>query len=157
MATVEATIDVDVPVSVAYDQWTQFEEFPRFMTGVENVEQVDDKTLHWVAEIGGERHEWDAEIVEQHPDRVIAWRSLGPKGNRGRVTFAPIGDGRTRVDVQMEWDPEGMKEKLGSVLGFDEGQVKEDLERFEELVETRGTATGAWRGRIESGEVVEED
>ena len=155
MATVDKTIDVDVPVSTAYDQWTQFEEFPRFMEGVVSVRQLDDSHLHWVAEFGGERHEWDAEIVEQQPDRVIAWRSTGGLTNSGRVEFEPIDDG-TRVRVEMEYEPEGVKETVGAALGFDGGQVADDLERFKELVEGREVPTGAWRGEIESGDVVED-
>jgi len=156
MATIEKSIDVDVPVSVAYDQWTQFEEFPRFMEGVVAVRQLDDSHLRWVAEVGGERREWDAEIVQQEPDRVIAWRSVGGLPNSGRVEFQPR-DGGTRVTVEMEYETQGMKESAGAFFGFDEGQVEEDLERFRDLVENRGTPTGAWRGTIESGEVVEDD
>ncbi|HXG76667.1 MAG TPA: SRPBCC family protein [Gaiellaceae bacterium] len=156
MATIEKSIDVQVPVSVAYDQWTQFEEFPQFMEGVVEVKQLDDSHVRWVAEIGGERKQWDAEIVEQEPDRVIAWRSVGGTQNSGRVEFQPS-DGGTRVTVAMDYETEGMKEAAGAMLGFDEGQVEDDLERFKALVESRGTPTGAWGGRIESGEVVEND
>jgi uncharacterized membrane protein len=151
MATIEKSIDVRVPVSVAYDQWTQFEEFPKFMNGVVEVRQLDDTHLHWAAEIGGERREWDAEIVEQKPDRVIAWRSTGGVPNSGRVEFEPIADG-TKVSVEMQYETEGAKEKIGSVLGFDEGQVEEDLERFREVVEERQVPTGAWRGTVDSGD-----
>jgi uncharacterized membrane protein len=154
MATIEKSIDVRVPVSVAYDQWTQFEEFPKFMNGIVEVRQLDDTHLHWVAEIGGERREWDAEIVEQKPDRVIAWRSTNGVPNSGRVEFLPIEDG-TKVTVEMEYETEGAKEKIGSALGFDEGQVEEDLERFREVVEERQVPTGAWRGSVESGDVVD--
>ena len=156
MATIEKSIDVGVPVSVAYGQWTQFEEFPRFMSGVKEVRQLDDTHVHWVAEIGGEVREWDAEIVEQQPDRVIAWRSIGGTPNAGRVEFEPIDRG-TRVRVEMEHEPEGMKERVGAFFGADEGQVEEDLERFRELVEDREVPTGEWRGRVESGRVVEDD
>ena len=156
MATIEKSIDVRVPVSVAYGQWTQFEEFPQFMEGVEQVTQLDDSHMHWVAEIGGERREWDAEIVEQQPDRVIAWRSTGGTPNSGRVEFMPIDEG-TRVSVRMEHEPEGMKERVGSFFGADEGQIEEDLERFRELVEDRQMPTYEWRGTIESGRVVEDD
>jgi uncharacterized membrane protein len=156
MATIEKSIDVRVPVSVAYGQWTQFEEFPQFMDGVEQVTQLDDSHVHWVAEIGGERREWDAEIVEQEPDRVIAWRSTGGTPNSGRVEFMPIDEG-TRVSVRMEHEPEGMKERVGSFFGADEGQVEDDLERFRELVEERQLPTDEWRGTIESGRVVEDD
>jgi uncharacterized membrane protein len=156
MATVEKSIDVDVPVSTAYDQWTQFEEFPQFMEGVVSVRQMDDKRLHWVAEVGGEREEWQAEIVEQQPDRVIAWRGVGGVPNNGRVEFMPTDDG-TRIHVSFEYEPEGMKEKVGAMLGFDEGQVEDDLERFKELVEARELPTGSWRGEIQGGRVVESD
>ena len=156
MATIEKSIDVEVPVSVAYGQWTQFEEFPRFMEGVEQVTQIDDSHVRWVAEIGGERREWDAEIVEQEPDRVIAWRSTGGTPNAGRVEFRPIGEG-TRVSVRMEHDPEGLRERVGSFFGADENQVEADLERFRDLVEARQMPTDEWRGRIDSGRVVEDD
>jgi uncharacterized membrane protein len=156
MATIEKSIDVHVPVSVAYGQWTQFEEFPQFMEGVEKVTQIDDSHVHWVAEIAGERREWDAEIVEQQPDRVIAWRSTDGTPNSGRVEFQPIDEG-TRISVRMEHDPEGLKERVGSFFGADEGQVEDDLERFRDLVEARETPTDEWRGRIESGTVVDDD
>jgi uncharacterized membrane protein len=156
MATIEKSIDVGVPVSVAYDQWTQFEKFPEFMDGVVEVKQLDDKHVHWVAEIGGERREWDAEIVEQQPDRVVAWRSVSGTPNSGRVEFEPIDDG-TRISVEMEYDTEGVKESVGSALGVTGGQVEEDLERFRDLVESRQAPTGAWRGKIEGGDVVSGD
>ena len=156
MATVEKSIDVQVPVSTAYDQWTQFEEFPRFMEGIVSVEQIDDGHLHWVAEVSGERKEWDAEIVEQKPDRVIAWRSTEGLFNSGRVAFEPTDTG-TRVTVEMDYEPEGIKESAGAMLGFDEGQVEDDLERFKELVENREVPTGAWRGEIKGGQVVQDD
>ena len=156
MATIEKTIDVAVPVSVAYDQWTQFEEFPKFMEGVVEVKQIDDKHLQWTAEVGGERHTWMAETVEQVPDRVIAWRSIDGVPNTGRVEFEPIENG-TRIDIEMEYEPEGFKETVGAMLGVDGSHVEEDLERFKDLVESRQSPTGSWRGRIEAGEVVEED
>ena len=156
MATVEKSIDVHVPVSAAYGQWTQFEEFPEFMEGIVSVRQLDDSHIHWIAEVGGKREEWDAEVVEQVPDRVIAWRSVGGLTNAGRVEFEPIDQG-TRVTVEMEYQPEGVRESIGAILGFDEGQVEGDLERFKELVENREVPTGAWRGEIRSGEVVHDD
>jgi uncharacterized membrane protein len=155
MATVEKTIDVNVPVSTAYDQWTQFEEFPRFMEGIVSVRQIDDGHIHWVAEVNGEREEWDAEIVEQEPDRVIAWRSTGGLRNSGRVEFLAIAEG-TRVSVEMEYEPEGIKETVGAALGLDGGQVGDDLERFKDLVEGRDLPTGSWRGEISDGDVVED-
>jgi uncharacterized membrane protein len=156
MAKIQKSIDVEVPVSIAYDQWTQFEEFPKFMEGVVEVRQTDDKHVQWTAEVGGERHSWVAEIVEQEPDRVIAWRAIDGVPNTGRVTFEPIENG-ARASVEMEYEPEGFKEKVGAFLGIDEGQVEDDLERFKDLVESRELPTGAWRGSIESGSVVESD
>ena len=156
MATVEKTIDVNVPVSAAYDQWTQFEEFPRFMEGVVSVKQIDDSHVHWIAEVNGERHEWDAEIVDQEPDRVIAWRSTGGLRNSGRVEFLPIAEG-TRVSVTMEYEPAGIKETVGAAIGIDSGQVGSDLERFKDFVENRDLPTGAWRGEISDGDLVEGD
>ena len=155
MATIEKSIDVEVPVSAAYDQWTQFEDFPRFMEGIVSVDQLDDGHVRWVAEVGGERREWDAEIVEQEPDRVIAWRSTGGLINSGRVEFLPISEG-TRVHVAMDYEPEGMKESIGALLGVDGSQVADDLERFKELVENREVPTGSWRGEIHEGDVVED-
>ena len=152
MATVNESIEVEVPVSTAYNQWTQFEEFPQFMDGVESVRQLDDTHLHWVAEFGGERHEWDAEITEQKPDRVVAWRARDGKYTSGRIKFEPLGDNRTRLDVEMVWEPEGLKEELGSALGSDSRRVKGDLERFKELIERRGVESGAWRGEVHQGE-----
>jgi uncharacterized membrane protein len=147
-ATIEQTTEVQVPIESAYNQWTQFEEFPRFMEGVEDVKQLDDRRLQWVAEFGGERHEWDAEIVEQHPEERIAWRNTDGKDNAGVVTFHKIDGNTTRVAVQMDFVPEGPKEELGDALGFADRRVKGDLERFKELVESRGHETGAWRGEV---------
>jgi uncharacterized membrane protein len=148
MATVEQTIDVRVPIDTAYNQWTQFEDFPRFMEGVERVEQLDDRRLHWVAEIAGERHEWDAEIVEQHPEERVAWRNVDGKENAGVVTFHKLDDTTTRLSVQIDYVPEGVKEKLGDVLGATDRRVKSDLERFRQFIESRGEETGAWRGDV---------
>ena len=147
-ATVEQSIDVEVPIDVAYNQWTQFEEFPKFMEGVEEVRQLDDRHLHWVAEFGGSRHEWDAEIVEQHPEERVAWRNTDGKDNAGAVTFHKLGDSTTRVAVQLDYVPEGIRESIGSALNFDERRVKADLERFKAFIEERGQETGAWRGEV---------
>jgi uncharacterized membrane protein len=152
MARVEESIDVNVPVSTAYNQWTQFEEFPSFMDGVKSVKQIDDTRLHWVADIGGNTEEWDAEIVEQQPDRKISWRALDGHSNSGTVLFEPLGDNQTRINLVMEHETEGLTEALGSALGGDSRKVKDDLERFKEFVESRGTETGAWRGEVEQGE-----
>ena len=152
MAEVRESIEVNVPVSTAYNQWTQFVTFPQFMEGVESVTQLDDTHLHWVAEFGGKSHEWDAEIVEQAPDQRIAWRSVDGKGTSGIVTFAPLGPDSTRIDVEMSWETEGMLESLGSALGADDRRVKGDLERFKELIESQGFETGAWRGEVRAGQ-----
>lgn len=148
MSTIEQSIEVDVPVQTAYNQWTQFETFPAFMDGVEEIRQTDDKHLHWVAEFGGSRHEWDAEITEQLPDERVAWRNTDGKENAGVVTFHKLGDARSKIMVQMDFVPEGIKEKLGSALGFDDRTVKGDLERFKELIEKHGGESGAWRGEV---------
>ena len=154
MATIEKSIEVDVPVGMAYNQWTQFEELPKFMDGVESVTQNDDAHLRWVAEIGGKRHEWEAEITEQKPDQKIAWRAVDGHYNSGTVTFEPVSENETRINVVMEHETEGMVESLGSALGADSRRVKGDLERFKELVESRGTEAGAWRGEVEQGQRV---
>jgi len=146
MPTITEKKVIDHDVHTVYNQWTQFEEFPRFMEGVQRVEQLDDRRLHWVASFGGSTHEWDAEITEQVPDQRIAWRSIDGKTNTGEVSFQPR-DGKTEVTVAMGWEPEGIKEKAGSTLGFDDRTVKKDLERLEELLDERGgRETGAWRG-----------
>jgi len=150
MTTIEESIEIEVPVSVAYNQWTQFESFPRFMDGVERVEQKTDTRLHWVAEIGGTKREWDAEITEQHPDHRVAWKALDHEGPSGVVTFHKLDDARTRVMVQMEYEPEGLKESVGSLVGVDDRRVKGDLESFKQLIESTGRETGGWRGNVEN-------
>jgi uncharacterized membrane protein len=153
MSTVEESIEVDVPVRVAYDQWTQFESFPEFMDGVEEVRQLDDTHLHWRASFGGHEVEWDAVITEQLPDERVAWRATDGRINAGVVTFHRLSDGSSRVMVQIEHESEGATEKVGSALGADSHQVKKSLEQFKELVESRGRETGAWRGTVEHGDV----
>ena len=150
MAKIEESIEVEVPVETAYNQWTQFEEFPTFMEGIEQVQQLDDTHLRWTAEVGGTREEWDAEITEQHPDHRVAWTATSGKGNAGVVTFHRIGEAQTKVMVQMDWEPEGAKEKIGAALGMDNRRVQGDLQRFKELIESRGTgsAPGVVRSRI---------
>jgi uncharacterized membrane protein len=155
MAHIEQSIEVDVPVGVAYDQWTQFESFPQFMEGVKSVTQRDDTHLAWTAEIGGEERSWTAEITRQEPDRVIAWRSVDGKQNDGRVMFDPISSETSRVSAEFDLDTEGFKEKVGDALGFIDRRVKGDLERFKEVVEQRGGATGAWRGEVREEEATE--
>ena len=154
MARVEESIDVNVPVTTAYNQWTQFEEFPRFMDGVESVRQIDDTHLHWVAEIGGQREEWDAEITHQEPDRKVAWRAVDGHFNSGTVMFEQLGDNQARINVVIEYETDGLTEAVGSALGGDSRKVRGDLERFKEFVEQLGTETGAWRGEVEQGERV---
>jgi uncharacterized membrane protein len=148
MSTIEQTVEVNVPISTAYNQWTQFEEFPKFMEGVEEVRQLDDRRLHWAAEFGGTRHEWDAEITEQSPEKRVAWRNVDGKDNAGVVTFHKIDDDTTRVAVQMDFVPEGLKEKVGDALGAPDRRVASDLGRFKEFIESRGEETGAWRGEV---------
>jgi uncharacterized membrane protein len=150
MARIEETIEVEVPVSTAYNQWTQFEEFPKFMEGIERVKQLDDTHLLWSAEVGGQKEEWRAEITEQHPDHRVAWKATEGRQNAGVVTFHQIDEGKTRIAVQMDWDPEGVVESAGAALGADSRRVKGDLERFKELIEARGAETGAWRGEVEN-------
>jgi uncharacterized membrane protein len=153
MASISESVTVDVPVDVAHNQWTQFEEFPRFMEGVKSVRQVDDTHLEWTAEIGGEEHTWQAEIGEQQPDRLISWRATNGKYNSGKVTFEPADSGGTQIDVELTYDAEGWKESTGSALGFDSRRVKGDLERFKEFIEERQRETGAWREEVHQGTV----
>ena len=154
MSKIEKSITVDVPVRTAYNQWTQFEEFPRFMEGVAEVRQLDDKRLHWVAEISGKRKEWNAEIFEQIPDQRIAWRSTTGAKNSGMVNFYPLGEERTRVTLKLNYDPEGVIESVGDMLGVVGRRVEGDLQRFKEFVQTRALETGAWRGEIHGRQVV---
>jgi uncharacterized membrane protein len=153
MASVEKSIEVNVPVSTAYNQWTQFEDFPRFMEGVEEVRQVDDKRLQWHADIGGKDERWEAEITSQVPDEKIAWRSISGAENAGIVTFHPIDGDRTEVHLRIEYQPEGIVETAGDLLGLVSSRVEGDLERFKSFIESRGAETGAWRGHIHAGEV----
>jgi uncharacterized membrane protein len=150
MSTVEKSVDVNVPVNTAYNQWTQFEEFPRFMEGVKSVTQTDDTHLHWVAEVGGKDKEWDAEITEQTPDQRVAWNSTSGARNAGVVTFHRLDDNTSRVTLQMDVDPEGIVENVGDFFGVLDGRVEGDMERFKEFIESRGTETGAWRGEVEA-------
>ena len=149
MSTIEKSIDVDVPISTAYNQWTQFEEFPRFMSGVDSIQQIDDTHLHWKVSVGGVDREFDAEVTEQHPDERVAWKSTGGPQHAGVVTFHRIDDDTTRVTVQMDWEPEGFVEKAGAMLQVDDMQVGNDLKRFKELIESQGFESGAWRGDVD--------
>jgi uncharacterized membrane protein len=149
MANVTKFIDVKVPVRTAYDQWTQFESFPEFMEGVEEVRQLDDTNLHWRTNIGGHEAEYDAVVTEQIPDERVAWRSTTGKPNAGVVTFHRLGEDQTRVTVQIEYEPERLTENVGGKLGFDDRRIQGDLEHFKEFIEARGAPTGAWRGQVE--------
>jgi uncharacterized membrane protein len=151
VSTIEESIDVDVPLSTAYNQWTQFEEFPRFMEGVESIRQTDDRNTHWVTEIAGQKREFDAEITEQHPDERIAWKSTTGERHAGVVTFHRISDDTTRIMLQLDYEPEGLVDKAGDALGFVKRRAKGDLERFKELIENRGAESGAWRGNVPAG------
>jgi uncharacterized membrane protein len=148
MARVEKTVEIDRPLRMVYDQWTQFEEFPRFMEGVAEVLQLDDKTLHWKARIAGKTEEWDAQIVQQIPDQSIAWRHTRGAVNSGVVTFTPLDAERCRVSLALEYDPKGFVEKAGDILGVVARRVEGDLERFKRFIEERPSETGAWRGTI---------
>jgi uncharacterized membrane protein len=151
ISTIDESIEVAVPVSTAYNQWTQFEEFPLFMEGVDDVRQHGDTRLHWVATIGGHTAEWDAKILEQHPDEQISWISEDGKKTRGTVSFEALGDSKTRIRLSMSYQAEGPLEQLGSAAGLDAKRVSGDLNRFKELIESRGTESGEWRGEIEAG------
>ena len=153
MPTVKKSIEVDVPVRAAYDQWTQFEEFPRFMEGVESVQQLDEKRLHWRAKVGPKVEEWDAEITEQVPDKIIAWRSTSGAPNAGTVRFFPLSESKTRIELEMHWEPQGVTERVGDVLGMDDARIQGDLGRFKKFIEEQRAPTGAWRGEIEQGKV----
>ncbi len=149
MSTVEKSIDVDVPVSTAYNQWTQFESFPQFMDAVDRIDQLSPTQTHWVTSIDGVHREFDAEITEQHPDERIAWASTGSPKQAGVVTFHRLSADKSRVMLQMDFEPEGFVEKAGDKLGFITRRVEGDLGRFKKFIESRGTEEGAWRGDVE--------
>jgi uncharacterized membrane protein len=148
--TISETIEVDVPVSTAYNQWTQFEDFPLFMEGVDDVKQLDDTLLHWAATVAGKTNEWDAKILEQHPDKRISWVSEDGKKTFGTVTFEPRGDDRAFIRLSMSYKADPL-ETVGSAAGLDARRIRGDLERFKDLIEARGTESGAWRGEVSAG------
>jgi uncharacterized membrane protein len=148
MATVQESIEVDVPVRSAYNQWTQFEEFPSFMEGVEEVRQLDDTHLRWRAKVAGKEKEWTAEITEQRPDERVAWKNVDGTENAGVVTFHRVGEGASRVTAQIDAEPEGVIESAGEAVGLLDRRVRGDLERFKRFIESRGAETGAWRGEV---------
>jgi uncharacterized membrane protein len=152
MERIEKSIEVKCPVHTVYNQWTQFEEFPRFMAGVKEVKQLDDTHVHWHAEIWGKDKEWDAEITEQVPNQKIAWRSIsGDAPNAGAVRFEPVSADRTRVRLMMEYDPQGVVENVGDALGIMSKRVENTVEDFKKFIESRGQETGAWRGEVHGG------
>lgn len=153
MSRIEKTIEVDAPLEEVYAQWTQFEEFPRFMEGVQRVEQLDDRTLDWEAEVAGRTKSWTARITDQTPNQRIAWRGMDGAQNDGAVMFQPAGDGRTEVRLAIDADPDGIVEEVGDRLGFLDRRVQGDLQRFKEFIEGRGEATGAWTGEIHGDRV----
>ena len=157
MSRFEDSIDVDVPVRVAYDHWTQFEDFPRFMEGVESVVQRDDRLLDWAATVAGKRKEWTAEIVDQTPDKRIAWKSIDGAENAGAVLFEPLGPDHTTITLRLDAEPEGPIEAVGDALGFLKRRVSGDLERFKEWVENDAPPADGWRGEIHGTEVIDED
>ena len=148
MSVIEKSIDLNVPVRMAYNQWTQFEEFPRFMEGVEQVRQIDNNHLHWKASFGGKQEEWDAEIIEQIPDQRISWRSQGGAKNEGIVIFSPVTEGQSKINLRIDYEPNGIVEKAGDAVGVVSQRVEGDLKRFKEFIESRGQETGAWRGSV---------
>ena len=148
MAVIEKSIEVNVPVRTTYNQWTQFEEFPKFMEGVTQVQQVDSTHLHWKAQIAGKEKEWNAVITEQCPDARIAWKSTDGAKNAGVVTFHRLSDQKSKVMLQMDYEPEGVVENIGEVIGAVSLRVEGDLSRFKEFIETRGRESGAWRGEV---------
>ncbi|MEV5798632.1 SRPBCC family protein [Streptomyces collinus] len=150
MSQVEESVRVDVPVHTAYNQWTQFETFPRFMEGVERIEQRTDTLTHWVTNVGGVRREFDAAITEQRPDERVAWTTVdGEARQAGVVTFHRIDDSTTKVMLQLEFEPEGLAENVGDKLGLVKRRVSGDLRRFKDFIEQRGgRETGAWRGEV---------
>jgi uncharacterized membrane protein len=148
MTSVTKSVDVHAPISRVYNQWTQFESFPEFMSGIENIAQLDDRLLHWKVNIAGAKREFDAEITEQHPEERVAWTSVDGTTHAGVVTFHKLNDEITRVTVQLDWQPDGALEKAGAALGFDDRQVSGDLDRFKTFIENAGAETGAWRGDI---------
>jgi uncharacterized membrane protein len=152
MASVTESVDVEVPVSTAYNQWTQFESFPQFMAGVDSVTQLEDDHLKWKVTVGGVSREFDTRITEQHPDERVAWRSTDGTSHAGVITFHRLADGKSRVTAQIDWTPDGLAEKAGALVGVDDHQVKADLARFKDFVESRGSETGRWRGDVDQAD-----
>jgi ribosome-associated toxin RatA of RatAB toxin-antitoxin module len=153
MATVQESIDVDVPVTKAYNQWTQFEDFPHFMSGVDAVRQLDDTTVHFETSIAGVKREYDAQITEQEPDQRVSWESLNEPRNAGTVWFESLGPEQTKVNVELTWEPDSAVENVGAALGLDSRQVASDLKKFKKYIESQDSETGAWRESVRDGDV----
>ena len=151
---VEKSILVNVPVSTAYNQWTQFEDFPQFMNGVTSVTHISDDRLEWVVEIAGVKRQWEAKILQQIPDQKVAWAATSGATNAGEVSFEDVGGGQTSVHLTLEYEPEGIVEKVGDKLNVVGNQAEGDLERFKTFIESEGYATGAWRGSVNPGAAV---
>lgn len=149
MKTVSGDVDIDIPVRQVYNQWTQFEDYPSFMSGVKSVRQIDDTHMHWVVNVAGVEREFDAEIVEQLPDQRIAWQSLDEPQHAGVVTFHSLNDEQSRIRLQLDWNPEGIVEQVGAVLHVDDAQVARDLHRFAEMMHEKGFGSQGWRGKVE--------
>lgn len=154
MQQVEKIVEVNCPIGTVYNQWTQFEDFPRFMQGVKEVRQIDDTHVHWRAEIGGKDKEWDAEITEQEPAKRISWKSVSGAPNAGTVRFEPLGSDRTRVRLVMAYEPEGTMENLGDAMGFVGRRMEKTMQDFKTFIESRGRETGAWRGEVDNSRPV---
>lgn len=148
MSTITESVDVDVPIKVAYDQWTQFESFPQFMDGVSEIRQIDDTHTHWVIEVAGITREFDATITEQHPEERVAWTTEDGPNHAGVITFHRLDDEKTRVTAQMDVDPEGFVENVADKVGILDRRIKADMKRFKEFIEARDSATGSWRGDV---------
>jgi uncharacterized membrane protein len=153
MERIEKQIEVNCPVQVVYNQWTQFEDFPQFMAGVKEVRQLDDTHVHWHAEVWGVEKEWDAEITEQEPDKRISWKSVSGAMNAGTVRFEPLSGDRTLVRLAMAYEPEGALESAGDAMGVVNGQVQKSVEQFKQFIENRKRETGAWRGEVDGSQV----
>ncbi|GAA1521545.1 SRPBCC family protein [Kribbella lupini] len=151
MSNTTESVDVDVDVTTAYNQWTQFESFPQFMEGVDEIRQTDETSTHWKTSIGGVTREFDAEITEQHPDERVAWKSVDGTSHAGVITFHRLGDQQTRVTAQIDVDPEGLAETVADKTGIISRRIKGDMERFKTFIESRGTETGSWRGDVSPG------
>jgi uncharacterized membrane protein len=151
LSSVTESVDVEVPISTVYNQWTQFESFPEFMGGVDEIKQLDDTHTHWVISVDGVHREFDAEITEQHPEERVAWKSTDGTTHAGVITFHRLSETTTRVTAQIDWQPDSLVEKVGAAVGVDDRQIKSDLARFKEFIEKRGAETGAWRGNVEAG------